>query len=850
MGAKRFTESQIREAVEECRNAGTHSSHSEVVKALLAKHKPRFDLRDINEALREAVNYDYTVDDLLNEITKDKPSASLRFWTKASELSFLPVRTVGGRIASFLRLQNFDSNATSFVGGQILQAAVVIALAYLTKESTIKNPLTATNFVIIVLVGTLLAFLWSLTSSLRKLLRLSGLHGISDLKIREGRTTMRRDELRQGVKNWLFFGATGANVIGQRQVEKYHDPERHSRTTVTLYSLHSFASGAIYQLSRLQKRSMNQALEMIEEGYTCAKRLRYSSGNDAANQDQHSYANSTNVETAPLLHAPFFRIVICDDKMYVRGYTAQDTPDEPHLIIEKEQSRISNTFLYDMFRNYAQHEVNQSIYERMMIGSLLILSRNPGTPFSLDEHKNVLSKINLKLPDSVGTAEESGLKIQYDQVHRFVSMYRNNVMPLPCPVLLIILDGAPEGLWETDMLTPLHRAGLAFPDHPKCGGLMHVLEGGNVPESHTGVLEILGNKVDPETFRRGPIEAIGVGLEVEPGALALRVNLAFLEEGGRLPEKPFPGKVPSAIGQSICLLLQDYVNKSQEQFTVSLKHVRGHRAAAVIACREGKSLSSDITNTDPRYPTESTVVEQGPFVRATSEPLHSASTEESVRGSEYVNRFSALVEEAFQSDPTLSSLCDNNHIRVNSVLTRGAGADLPTIRQIRDDLGDSEVIMIAESHIEVGLAKLVGATLKKVSPDDDPKVKRQQVLTHFEDAINERHSVIVHLKGPDDYGHQGDLAGKTTCLTDIYNDILVPLVERASGSHTIVVTSDHATSCQSKRHTADSVPFVVMGQGVVEGNVAQLSEEACKTGIYLSKGRDLMGLVKCFRGAG
>ena len=53
---------------------------------------------------------------------------------------------------------------------------------------------------------------------------------------------------------------------------------------------------------------------------------------------------------------------------------------------------------------------------------------------------------------------------------------------------------------------------------------------GVVPDTAAGTLALLGQS--PLTMKRGPVEALGAGLELRPGDIALRANFATLDADG------------------------------------------------------------------------------------------------------------------------------------------------------------------------------------------------------------------------------------------------------------------------------------------------------------------------------
>src|SRR5690606_15668066 len=75
-----------------------------------------------------------------------------------------------------------------------------------------------------------------------------------------------------------------------------------------------------------------------------------------------------------------------------------------------------------------------------------------------------------------------------------------------------------------DRLAREGRTGLGDPVAP-----------GVVPDTAAGSLAIFGQS--PRAIRRGPVEALGAGIDLAPGDIALRANFATLDEAGRVIDR-------------------------------------------------------------------------------------------------------------------------------------------------------------------------------------------------------------------------------------------------------------------------------------------------------------------------
>src|SRR3972149_1486168 len=88
--------------------------------------------------------------------------------------------------------------------------------------------------------------------------------------------------------------------------------------------------------------------------------------------------------------------------------------------------------------------------------------------------------------------------------------------------------------------TPLEAAetpNLDFLARKGKTGLMYTVKKGVAPESDAAVISLLGYDPFKYSTGRGVIEAVGAGIDVETGDLALRCNFATLGKGKEIIDR-------------------------------------------------------------------------------------------------------------------------------------------------------------------------------------------------------------------------------------------------------------------------------------------------------------------------
>ena len=104
--------------------------------------------------------------------------------------------------------------------------------------------------------------------------------------------------------------------------------------------------------------------------------------------------------------------------------------------------------------------------------------------------------------------------------------------------------------------------------------------------------------------------------------------------------------------------------------------------------------------------------------------------------------------------------------------------------------------------------------------------------------------VFVHVEGPDECGHQGDVEGKIFCLEKIDKEILKPVLsylKKCGEGYKILVMPDHYTPIQLRTHSADPVPFVLYdseNEQDYDGD-RNFTEESAERGCIFENGSEI-----------
>ena len=102
-------------------------------------------------------------------------------------------------------------------------------------------------------------------------------------------------------------------------------------------------------------------------------------------------------------------------------------------------------------------------------------------------------------------------------------------------------------------------------------------------------------------------------------------------------------------------------------------------------------------------------------------------------------------------------------------------------------------------------------------------------------ALKEEDFVYLHIEGPDEAGHEGDIYLKIRTIEDIDKKVVGPIYQEVKTWNepvAISVLPDHPTPCELRTHTAEPIPFLIYAPGIEPDSVDRFDEVSCVSGAY------------------
>lgn len=363
-------------------------------------------------------------------------------------------------------------------------------------------------------------------------------------------------------------------------------------------------------------------------------------------------------------------------------------------------------------------------------------------------------------------------------------------------------------------LTPLQKAHTPNLDRVASQGIcgmMDLIAPGIPVGTDMGHLVLFGGR--PEDYPgRGPIEAYGIEMDVQPGDVVFRCNLATIDERGIVVDRR-AGRINQHTAE-----LAAAINglPLSEDITAYVQAATEHRVVLVF---RGPNLSVNITDSDPKAPHDGK-----PYVI----PQASDDSKQARQMAELMNLFLNKSHAILDSHPVNMARRRQGLLPANFILTRGPGQYQP-LASVPQQYGFSGCCVAGETTV-LGVAKLLGYATH-CSPQftanigSNFQLKAERALQ----ALEHHDLVFVHLKATDLAGHDNLPFEKIEAI-EHFDKMVGFMLDNLPEYTYLALASDHSTPCEVREHTGEPVPVALCGNGIRRDGVVQFDEYACAGG--------------------
>ncbi len=373
---------------------------------------------------------------------------------------------------------------------------------------------------------------------------------------------------------------------------------------------------------------------------------------------------------------------------------------------------------------------------------------------------------------------------------------------------------------ETPYMDKLARMG-------RVGRLLTVAEGFH-PGSEVANMSVLGYDLPTVYEGRGPLEAASIGVDLQPGEMAMRCNIVCIE--GNLIKNHSAGHISTEEADVLVKYLQEHLGDDRVRFYTGVQY----RHLLVI---KGGDKRIDCTPphdvplqpfcplmVKPMEGTEDIAVPEG---EAELTPRQTA---------DLINDLILRSQELLRQHPVNLQRMAGGKDPANSIWPWSPGYR-PKMERLSDKFPQvRRGAVISAVDLINGIGRYAG--LRRIAVQGATGLydtNYENKVAAALDALKTDDFVYLHIEASDEAGHEGNVALKRLTIENLDRRVVRPLYEALKESEepvAIALLPDHPTPCEIRTHTAEPVPFLIWHRGIEPDGVQTFDEVAACNGSY------------------
>lgn len=384
--------------------------------------------------------------------------------------------------------------------------------------------------------------------------------------------------------------------------------------------------------------------------------------------------------------------------------------------------------------------------------------------------------------------------------------------------IIILGDGmADEPIASLGGLTPLQYAQTPYMDELARQGVtgrMKTVADGFHPGSEVANMAVLGYDLPTVYEGRGVLEAASIGVELQPGDMAMRCNLICVE--GEILKNHSAGHISTEESDALIQYLNEQLGSERVHFYtgVSYRHL-------LVIKGGDKRVACTPPHDVPLQPFRPLLVKaEVPEAQATVDLL---------------NELILRSQELLKTHPVNLRRQAEGKDMANSIWPWSPGYR-PAMRTLKEMYGFERGAVISAVDLIRGIGVYAGLKVLHVEGatglyDTNYEGKAQAALG----ALKENDFVYLHIEASDEAGHEGDVSLKIKTIENLDRRAVGPIYEAVKQWEepvAIAVLPDHPTPCAVRTHTNQPVPFLIWKPGATPDAVTRFDEFAVAEGKY------------------
>ncbi len=393
--------------------------------------------------------------------------------------------------------------------------------------------------------------------------------------------------------------------------------------------------------------------------------------------------------------------------------------------------------------------------------------------------------------------------------------------------LILITDGAgDEPIEELNGKTPLEAAKLKNINALAARGtvgMVSTIPTGMAPGSDAANLSVMG--YDPKIFHTGrsPLEAVSMGIEMSDSDVAFRCNLVTLKGDGDYEDLMIADHSSGDITTEEAAGLIELINEAFADDYIKFYTGFSYRHAMIV--HEG---STDYELTPPHDVLGQKVGNHLP----------------KGNGSEFIKKMMMHSYGLLSDHPVNVARMEKGLNPASSIWIWGQGKK-PALTPIYDKYQVKGVTISAVDLIKgIGLCAGLPAVFVEGATGTIHTNYEGKTAAAIEAFKSGYDFVFLHLEGPDECSHQGDLACKMESLENIDEKIVGPMTDYLNGTgeeYRFLILPDHQTPIRIRTHLGEPVPFVLYDSSdpKEEDKLRIYGESSGTKGLFFGNGYEL-----------
>lgn len=346
-------------------------------------------------------------------------------------------------------------------------------------------------------------------------------------------------------------------------------------------------------------------------------------------------------------------------------------------------------------------------------------------------------------------------------------------------------------------------------------GMLKTVADGFHPGSEVANMSVMGYDLYKVYEGRGVLEAASIGVELEPGDMAMRCNIICVE--GETLKNHSAGHITTEEADELIQFLNQHLATERIRFYTGVQY----RHLLVIK-GEDKRVSCVPPHDIPMQPFRQNMVKADcPDAQSTAELL---------------NTLILKSQELLAIHPVNLKRVAEGKDPANSIWPWSPGyrPQMELLSQKYPAIRSGAVITAVD--LIRGIGHYAGLKCIDVEGatglyNTNYEGKAQAAI----EALKENDFVYLHVEASDEAGHEGNVDLKLKTIEYLDKRAIGPIYEAVKNWDepvAIAVLPDHPTPCEHRTHTAEPVPFLIYYPGIEPDEVQCYDEVACRQGGY------------------